>query len=388
MNTNVEELLSYDNESRISEDGHILDLGDLCPLNNQSLHHGNYSEFLSQALDLWFHRIQSNHHHIHTPLSSIDRLYLNGNHLQNLPQSIQRFESLRVLNLSNNELKIIPDIIFSHLRKLWILQLSNNQIQQVSPRIKELRELRSIDLSRNYLHELPNTFTSLHRLEKLVCNQNYIESLPEGFARIVSLRELHISGNQVNSNTLVNPVASLVQLDTLSLSNCELVDLPVQMASLVSLYRVSMTSNRFEEIPRVIQTWHRLRVLDLSNNQIKSVPEWFASAVPSLQRLSLESNLLESLPENISSLDKLNYLSLLNNSNLHALPLSISRMHLDELLIDKRVLQAGTTPGEFATSHLRRTENESSFIDTNGVEIRHIRRTQAYKARSLGCNQM
>lgn len=114
-------------------------------------------------------------------------------------------------------------------------------------------------------------------------------------------------------------IGSLSSLDTLLLSNNCLESVPSSLYSLLSLSVLALDHNRLSVLPplscqsasRQGQSgqekdnllWTRLQRLDLSYNQLKSLPESFnAHTLPALRELFLNHNYLPSLPFGLLSL--------------------------------------------------------------------------------------
>lgn len=87
---------------------------------------------------------------------------------------------------------------------------------------------------------------------------------------------------------------------------------------------VTIKNKNLTRIPEFVFNMPRLKVLDLSGNQIESIPEKIG-ALKNLQELAMESNALRSLPSSIGSLAKLERLSLYNNE-LTTLPSSVGNL--------------------------------------------------------------
>ena len=94
-------------------------------------------------------------------LTKLERLYLNGNKLTELPAEISDFRELRELSMSNNQLVGLPTSI-QRLIKLKRLYLSGNKLTELPAEISDLRELRELSVIRN-----PLTVDAVRRALKL-----------------------------------------------------------------------------------------------------------------------------------------------------------------------------------------------------------------------------
>ncbi|CAH8581422.1 unnamed protein product [Schistosoma bovis] len=107
-----------------------------------------------------------------------------------------KLDHLRSLTLSHNKITEIPQEI-STLQTLEHLNLFNNCIMDISPKIVELTYLRSLNLGMNKLSVLPRGFGAFPSLEILDLTYNNLKetSLPDNFFNLVTLRALYLSDN-------------------------------------------------------------------------------------------------------------------------------------------------------------------------------------------------
>ena len=136
----------------------------------------------------------------------------------NDPNNRAAIQSVRVLNLSNKHLKILPDklSLFTGIRSL---NLSNNHLRSIN--LLSLRSLEIVDLSNNHLRSL--NVTSLVNLRDLRLDDNQIERVP-GLLDLGALKYLHLSNNHLRSINLLglrsleivdlenNPLISVVEV--------------------------------------------------------------------------------------------------------------------------------------------------------------------------------
>ena len=140
-------------------------------------------------------------------LSTLENLHLNGNRLRRLPDRVfSGMPLLEGLQLSRNQLSSvtreafsglpllrrlwlyenqlgagdIPDGAFSLLTSLWLLDLDNNQLADLSgSEFSGLMSLGSLDLSENALTSLPDgLFSGMSSLYSLWLHENPVDPLP------------------------------------------------------------------------------------------------------------------------------------------------------------------------------------------------------------------
>ncbi|XP_053621887.1 leucine-rich repeat neuronal protein 3-like [Plodia interpunctella] len=174
---------------------------------------------------------------------------------------------VQVLNLSRCNIELIAFGSFRDLQEMVVLDLSHNKLtyEKLSPHSFEgrysaeeyepLRSMRTLDLSYNNLH-------SLH--------QDLFEHMPE-------LSELNLSGNPLGTADHVTLIAisSLPMLKILRMRSCNMDDIP----------------------DRLLHTPQYLEQLDISNNQLKAVPQELGET-KNLVYLNLNQNPIEELDYN------------------------------------------------------------------------------------------
>lgn len=122
--------------------------------------------------------------------------------------------SITELNLSTNQLKVLPEDI-EKLVNLEILVLSNNQLKKLPNQIGNLKKLRELDLEENDLETVPTeigrTFVIpwahliirligfLQHLTKLWVQSNKIVTLPRSIGNLCSLQDLRLGENNLTA---------------------------------------------------------------------------------------------------------------------------------------------------------------------------------------------
>ncbi len=123
---------------------------------------------------------------------------------------------------------------------------------------------------------------------------------------------------------LVNNWQHLDSLTVLDLSGNELKSLPESFGLLRHLKTLDLNGNQLQSLPESFGLLHRLETLDLSFNELRSLPETFGN-LSNLQWLSLWRNQLQSLPKNFGLLSRLQSLDLRFNQ-LQSLPESFKQL--------------------------------------------------------------
>ncbi|XP_053463607.1 leucine-rich repeat-containing G-protein coupled receptor 6 isoform X4 [Nycticebus coucang] len=274
-------------------------------------------------------------------------LDLSMNNLTELqPGLFHHLRFLEELRLSGNHLSHIPGQAFSGLYSLKILHLHNNHIQHLGTHSFEgLHNLETLDLNYNELQEFPMAIRTLGRLQELGFHNNNIKAIPErAFMGNPLLQTIHFYDNPIQ---FVGRSAFqyLPKLHTLSLNGATDIQEFPDLKGTTSLEILTLTRAGIQLLPSgICQQLPRLRVLELSHNQIEELPSlhrcqkleeiglqhnriWEIGAdtfsqLSSLQSLDLSWNAIRSIhPEAFSTLRSLVKLDLTNNQ-LTTLPLA------------------------------------------------------------------
>jgi hypothetical protein len=140
-----------------------------------------------------------------------------------------------------------------------------------------------------------------------------------------SVTVLDLSGQK--NVVLSKEILKYKQLKTISLRNCNLTHLPIEVVQLPQLESLYLDGNQFKTLPAEIGHLKNLKILNLTNNELSSLPNEFGG-LTQLHYLDLDKNRLLTLPEGIGQLTNLRWLVLAHNE-LKEIPMSIS--HLTKL---------------------------------------------------------
>lgn len=234
--------------------------------------------------------------------ASTESLYVFQNGINFLQkQDFLGLNALRLLDLSQNELSVIPDGVFGSLTSLHNLDLSSNKIAHISK----------------------DSFNGLRNLERLYIHNNRIQSIhPAAFNGLEHLLELKLQGNQISVlPTLHFPRLLLLDLSFNSVSAPGPADL--QTPHLESLKLAGLGLTTLDE--RLLRSLENLHDLDVSQNQLAGMPHALIFAT-GLTRLNLAANPLGPLqPSDFKYLVGLQELDL-SNLNLQGFPVDFFLM--------------------------------------------------------------
>ncbi|KAI5939723.1 Leucine-rich repeat-containing G-protein coupled receptor 6 [Manis javanica] len=280
-------------------------------------------------------------------LSSLRHLWLDDNVLAEIPvRALNNLPALQAMTLALNRIRRVPDYAFQNLSSLVVLHLHNNRIQHLGPHSFEgLHNLETLDLNYNELQEFPVAIRTLGRLQELGFHNNNIKAIPEkAFMGNPLLQTIHFYDNPIQSVGR-SAFQSLPKLHTLSLNGATDIQEFPDLKGTTSLEILTLTRAGIRLLPPgMCQQLPRLRVLELSHNQIEELPSlhrcqrleeiglqdnriWEIGAdtfsqLTSLRALDLSWNAIRSIhPEAFTTLRSLVKLDLTDNQ-LTTLPLA------------------------------------------------------------------
>lgn len=224
--------------------------------------------------------VQSEH-----PLNALRTLDLSFNNLQNLTFEENTLQSLEILYLQGNFLKILNSEIFSNLPHIRNLHLQRNELN-----VCELQQ----DMSSGCL-----ILNSIPTLQYLYLSENSLHSLP---ANAFQGSPLHILDLSLNPS---------INISKHALSGLE-----------SSLKYLSLSGNQIKKLNFDLSLLRSLKVVDLSSNFLSSLSMHSTSSA--IETLNLQNNSLETLEAQTTKMlkSKLKFLYMGSNpllccENLH-----------------------------------------------------------------------
>ncbi|CAB3250748.1 unnamed protein product [Arctia plantaginis] len=265
---------------------------------------------------------------------SLEELFLDANHIRDLPKNFFRLHRLRRLGLSDNEIHKLPADI-QNFENLVELDVSRNDIPDIPDDIRKLRALQIADFSSNPIPRLPAGFSQLRALTVLGLNDMSLTSLPNDFGSLISLQSLELRENLLKS--LPESLKNLTRLQRLDLGDNDIEELPGFIGELPALEELWLDHNKLQYLPPEIGNLKALICLDVSENKLEKIPEEIGGLC-SLTDLHLSQNMLETVPDGIGDLSKLAILKL-DQNRLHTLNENVGRCtNLQELILTENFL--------------------------------------------------
>ncbi|XP_019936310.1 podocan [Paralichthys olivaceus] len=254
-------------------------------------------------------------------LNSLECLDLSNNNLSVVPKGLPR--NLVLLHLEKNSIRSIPGDALISVRNLEYLLLHNNKIRSRSihpAAFQGLKKLHTLHMYNNLLERVPRGLP--RRAKTLMLLHNSISELGRNdLALLYTLTELNLSYNKLtNQNVHRDAFRKLRDLEKLDLSGNNLHSMPLGLPR--SLLVLEIKNNQLNTIPDGALTgMEKLRKIILSNNQLKlnSVYQGAWMELSALTTLDLSANQLSHIPSDLP--ESLEYLYLQSN-RISAVPAS------------------------------------------------------------------
>ncbi|XP_022317949.2 protein flightless-1 homolog isoform X3 [Crassostrea virginica] len=178
-------------------------------------------------------------------LSNLQDIDLSGNDLPRVPETLYKLTAIKRLNLSSNQISELSLVIDTWVN-LETLNLSRNNLTALPSSLHKLSSLKKLYLNSNKLdfEGIPANIGKLHNLEIFSAAYNNLELIPEGLCRCGKLKKLILNGNRLV--TLPDILHLLPDLETLDVrDNPDLVmpPKPSEMKKTFEYYNIDFSLN-------------------------------------------------------------------------------------------------------------------------------------------------
>ncbi|RPB17055.1 L domain-like protein [Morchella conica CCBAS932] len=295
-------------------------------------------------------------------LTSID---MHNNMLITLPKNFGEFTELTVLNLTNNKLDHDALETIFQIKTLVDLKLAKNGLQGELPSsISKLENLEILELQENKLDFLPSSLGELSRLHVLNIHANRLQEIPLQVLTNCQLQELTASSNKIGGTLFSLDVESLNTLHLLDVRNNRISKFSEGTVLLPTLQQLYATNNELTLFPSV-EGWNELLVFTVDSNRLDALPEGLLG-LQRLRTLDFSSNNIKSLDPHLGMMEGLEILKFDGN------PLR-ERNLLNMGIVDlKRTLKARLAPPEIviaeADDNVQASDAAPGFVDAEGAE--------------------
>jgi Leucine-rich repeat (LRR) protein len=243
------------------------------------------------VLNLSHNLIESIPSQLFIKLTDIMYLDVSDNKLDTLPPQIRRLTNLQTLIVNNNplihaqlrQLPVLLSLETLHMRNtartignfpagldaltnLKDLDLSNNNLARVPEALYKLSSLVRLNLSSNEITELSTLMDAWETLEHLNISRNKLTELPASLCKLTSLRKLYLNSNQIDFSGIPAGIGKLANLEVFSAANNNLEMIPEGVCRCGKLKKLILNNNRLITLPDAIHYLTDIEVLDVRDN--------------------------------------------------------------------------------------------------------------------------
>ncbi|CAL1540077.1 unnamed protein product, partial [Lymnaea stagnalis] len=284
--------------------------------------------------------------HLHH-LTSLTSLDLRDNKLVKLPDEITLLEKLERLDLTNNDISVLPykmgcmtalkaiildgnpmrsirrDIVMrgtAELKKYLLSRLKDEENEGPDSQVSasavpmpgvaddvisqhDLHQMKSLDFSNKKVASVPEDIIKVAveaGIRVINLSKNLLPDLPSGLLALApTLTEINLGFNKISQ--LSPSTERFTKLFMLDLRNNQLSSLPPQLASLKCLRELILSNNRFLEIPAVVYELSKLEILFVSDNKITELDHVGFSKLTKLGTLDLQNNDITQVPPQLGN---------------------------------------------------------------------------------------
>ncbi|MHA1805815.1 MAG: leucine-rich repeat domain-containing protein [Promethearchaeota archaeon] len=154
--------------------------------------------------------------------------YLNWKYLKDMGKNLNSLMNINYL-----------DLFFSYLKKTHLNPRKNFRIPAS---IGMLRQLEFLNLSQNNLESLPSSFKNLQALKKIVLNENDFKEIPPILLSLENLEEIHLKQNKIKEIPII-ALQSHPSLKYIDLSNNEIKTLPEHVKNKKVPFQINLFNN-------------------------------------------------------------------------------------------------------------------------------------------------
>ncbi len=218
---------------------------------------------------------------------------LTSENIERVFENLVNLSSIERLELQNNKLDFLPEII-SKLKKLKYLILAYAGLKSIPETIGDLPNLVHLELYGNHLISLPESIGNLKSLQYLNLRSNDdLKNLPRSIATLTNLKSLYLG--RTSLTTLPDSIGDLKSLELLNLDESQITYLPETIGEMTALKGLRLAETPIKNLPDKIGTSKSIKNIDISNTEIKYLPESIKN-INSLEEILVSMSYSNSLP--------------------------------------------------------------------------------------------
>ena len=224
--------------------------------------------------------------------SRIERLYIRGNGISELPTGIFFLPNITTLDIGKNLITSLPEtLVYSKFEAIYLdsnrlvtlpapksvdtnlayasLQLQYNLFEEVPEIVCRFNQIDSLHIEGNKIREIPACVNNV-LIQSIFFHSNPLKTLPPFLRRLSTMTSLDLS------NTLIEfippGVSEMVSLNVLKVHNVtSLVTIPAMLASLLNLQIIDIRNTSIVLLPDELMTSPSLEVLIVRHSKVERV---------------------------------------------------------------------------------------------------------------------
>ncbi|XP_049290689.1 leucine-rich repeat-containing protein let-4-like [Anopheles funestus] len=279
----------------------------------------------------------TNHH--------LKRLHLENCLVDRVPPTLSQMIVLEVLIIKQCAMTALRLDVLVNNPKLYIINLSNNQIRQLFPIStppKQRMVLESINLSSNQLERLDMfVFAHIPDLKWLNVQKNRIVRF-EATAPVTynSFIRLAIESNRITSFDTRN--LTLPALNSIYMDDNELTEIPTHWGWLPNLCNLGFDRNNLKQVDMsVFGRFPNLTEIYINENKIESIRTSSPITLPLVDTITFQDNQIVSVNFTGCNFPELQFLSLMNNL-LTVVPPLFQRFPKTRMFIERNPIKCSS----------------------------------------------
>ncbi|KAH0792820.1 protein phosphatase 2C [Histomonas meleagridis] len=221
------------------------------------------------ALDLSHNQISAISEKFVSSLKSVSLINLSYNSISELPDCFPPSLKLNKIFLDCNKLTSLPNSLLNNAIRIDNFSVSSNRLERIET--FNFPQLRILNVSMNNLRELPDCFAECNFLTELNVSFNQLEDLPHSLSNCRKTLFIFAAGNLFKS--VPRCIFSFCQLKSLVLSGNKLTVLPNSMSSFFFLKSLDLSNNYFQSVPKLIGHLRSLKFFSMSHNALQDIPD-------------------------------------------------------------------------------------------------------------------
>lgn len=225
-------------------------------------------------------------------IDKIDKLikWIEENNLDHskFPRNRGALLDLRLIDLDNQNLEIIPNELFEIKKNSIFVSMLNNRLTEIPKNINLLKTCYALMFCKNEITELPNELFELISLNTLCLHGNKLTVLPNDISKMEGLYHLSISNN--NIEILPLSISKLKNLSELDIENTLISEESLFHINLGQIKKISFDDRL---LPFFLKNIHKLKNI----NSINLVHSNYKKTDPSIKKLNLQFDTKEWMDE-------------------------------------------------------------------------------------------